>query len=162
MPTNYNNMFTNVVTCYCDPNKTNIAMNNVIWFRNDMMCGNITEPNSKVLSLTQPPGYLGTSKKMAYGKFCRTTPGLTTFANKKVQDKIVQPATFVQQPACTSLGKRRDARQSACRLTSIHPRVAQKIQCVNNQTCRVSDFTERAHSLQLAFENNLPPFKKYH
>lgn len=28
--------------------------------------------------------YIGTSKKMAYGKYARTTPGLETFASKKV------------------------------------------------------------------------------
>ena len=154
---NYNNVFTNVLNCLCAPS-INITRNGRQWSRTDAVCGDTV--NRKVLSLTQPPGYLGTSQKMAYGKYCRTRPGLTTFANKKTQDRTVNPS-YVQQPTCTSLGKQRDARRLTCQITNIHPRVAQKMQCVNNQTCRVADFAPAVRPLPTAFPNNQGPFKMY-
>ena len=47
--------------------------------------------------LNHGPNYIGTSKKMQYGKYAQTTPGLTTFANKKYAS--LQP-TVAQKQQC--------------------------------------------------------------
>ena len=155
---NFNNVFSTILSCYCNPEKTDISYNKV-WYRCDSTCGKMNQGSMKLLSLTQPPNYLGTSQKMLYGSNCRTVPGLTTFANKKVQDKTVKP-TYIQQPACTHLGKERDAQRLNCQLSSIHPRVAKKMQCVNTRTCRINDFTPLRPTIT-KYTNNLPPFKMY-
>ena len=41
--------------------------------------------------------FIGTSKKMAYGKYIRATPGMETFASKKVES--LQPLV-VKNQAC--------------------------------------------------------------
>jgi hypothetical protein len=47
------------------------------------------------------PNYIGMSKKMQYGKYAQTTPGLTTFANKKYT--ALQPLVAQKQECFTIL-----------------------------------------------------------
>lgn len=51
--------------------------------RCELMCKGITQEQNKINTLAHGPGYIGTSKKMQYGKYTRTTPGLETVGNKK-------------------------------------------------------------------------------
>jgi hypothetical protein len=51
--------------------------------------------------LNHGPNYIGTSKKMQYGKYAQTTPGLTTFANKKYA--ALQPTVAKKQKCFTTL-----------------------------------------------------------
>jgi hypothetical protein len=49
-----------------------------------LVCNTIPQEQIKYNVLRHNSNYIGTSKKMAYGKYARTTPGLYTFASKKV------------------------------------------------------------------------------
>jgi len=49
-----------------------------------LVCNTIPQAQQKYDVLRHNNNYIGTSKKMAYGKFARNTPGLYTFASKKV------------------------------------------------------------------------------
>ena len=51
--------------------------------------------------LNHSSNYIGTSKKMQYGKYAQTTPGLTTFANKKYT--ALQPAVVKKQQCFLTL-----------------------------------------------------------
>lgn len=51
--------------------------------RCELMCKGISQEQNKINTLAHGPGYIGTSKKMQYGKYARTTPGLETVGNKK-------------------------------------------------------------------------------
>lgn len=51
--------------------------------RCEMMCNGLSQEQIKINTLAHGPGYIGTSKKMQYGKYARTTPGLETVRNKK-------------------------------------------------------------------------------
>jgi hypothetical protein len=47
------------------------------------------------------PNYIGTSKKMQYAKYVKTTPGLETFANKKYT--ALQSTVLKKQQCFTTL-----------------------------------------------------------
>lgn len=49
-----------------------------------LMCNTISQEQRNYNVLQHSNNYIGTSKKMAYGKHARTTPGLYTFASKKI------------------------------------------------------------------------------
>jgi hypothetical protein len=49
-----------------------------------MMCSTITQEEHKNNVLKHGPNYIGTSKKMFYGKYIQNTPGMYTFASKKI------------------------------------------------------------------------------
>ena len=51
--------------------------------------------------LNHSSNYIGTSKKMQYGKYAQTTPGLTTFASKKYA--ALQPAVAQKQQCFATL-----------------------------------------------------------
>jgi len=51
--------------------------------RCEMMCPPLTPTQKKLNVLAHGPNYIGTSKKMQFGKYARTTPGLETVSNKK-------------------------------------------------------------------------------
>lgn len=52
--------------------------------RCEMVCNTISQTQQKYNIAKHNLNYIGTSKKMAYGKYVRTTPGMETFASKKV------------------------------------------------------------------------------
>jgi hypothetical protein len=108
--------------------------------RNTALCRTTPQLNYKVQTINRQPGFTGMSQKMAYGLYTRTTPGLTTFANKKVPDNSVR-TTFTTQRRCLGLGNRIDARLQNCQITNIHPSIQRKMTCVNTRTCKVSDAT---------------------
>ena len=49
----------------------------------------ITQSQYKLQTLKHSSYYIGISKKMAYGKYMRVTPGMETFASKKIP--VMQP-----------------------------------------------------------------------
>ena len=52
--------------------------------RCEMVCNTIPQARIKNNILKHNSNYIGTSKRMAYGKYMNTTPGMETFASKKV------------------------------------------------------------------------------
>jgi hypothetical protein len=51
--------------------------------RAELLCPELTATQQKLRVTAHGPGYIGTSKKMQFGKYARTTPGLETVSNKK-------------------------------------------------------------------------------
>lgn len=70
---------------------------------------NTTIHNTTLLkqeALKHQPGYIGISKRMAFGQYARTTPGLETVSNKKIpslQNTILQKQQCFSQNTCTNL-----------------------------------------------------------
>jgi len=58
--------------------------------RCEMVCNTIPQARLKNNILKHNSNYIGTSKRMAYGKYMNTTPGMETFANKKYE--ALQPS----------------------------------------------------------------------
>lgn len=52
--------------------------------RNNLTCGSLTQTQRKTNVLKHGPNYIGISKKQLYGEYINRTPGMTTFANKKL------------------------------------------------------------------------------
>lgn len=52
--------------------------------RNVLTCGSLTQTQRKANVLKHGPNYIGISKKQLYGEYINRTPGMTTFANKKL------------------------------------------------------------------------------
>lgn len=52
--------------------------------RCEIVPNSITQVQTKYNITRHDSNYIGTSKKMAYGKYMRTTPGMETFASKKI------------------------------------------------------------------------------
>jgi hypothetical protein len=142
------------LTCFCGPNSNLVIKNNLIatgppvvyvpnrYSRNNPLpvcAGGVSQITRKLQAATKPPGFTGMSQKMAYGLYSRTTPGLSTFANKKVENKAV-PRTFVNQANCMSMGIARPCALNP-QISNIHSSVQQKMNCVNNRVCKVSDST---------------------
>jgi len=145
-------IYTGQLSCFCGPNANLVIKNNLIatgppvvyvanrYSRNSLVCGgSISQSTRKLQVANKPPGFTGMSQKMAYGLNARTTPGLSTFANKKVENKAV-PRTFVRQATCMNMGIARPCALKP-QSSNIHPSVQQKINCVNNRVCKVSDAT---------------------
>ena len=65
--------------------------------RCEMVCNTIPQVQQKHNITKHNSNYIGTSKKMAYGKYIRATPGMETFASKKVES--LQPLV-VKNQAC--------------------------------------------------------------
>ena len=49
-----------------------------------MLCNGISQEQRKKDVLQHGPNYIGTSKKAFYGQYIRNTPGMYTFASKKI------------------------------------------------------------------------------
>lgn len=67
---------------------------------------NNAQYNAELSAINYPPGYTGISKKMAYGQYARTTPGLETFASKKVvalQDTVNAKQVCFRQKLCNKV-----------------------------------------------------------
>jgi len=60
-----------------------------------LMCTGETPQQIKQKTLAHSSNYIGISKKMAFGLYARTTPGLETFSGKKYA--ALQPAVAVKQ-----------------------------------------------------------------
>lgn len=54
-----------------------------------MECNTQSLEQIKAQTLAHSSNYIGISKKMAYGRYIRTTPGMETFASKKIP--VMQP-----------------------------------------------------------------------
>ena len=59
--------------------------------RNNLTCGSLTQIEKDIANaqrkanvLKHGPNYIGISKKQLYGEYINRTPGMTTFANKKL------------------------------------------------------------------------------
>lgn len=49
-----------------------------------MLCNGVSQEQRKKDVLQHGPNYIGTSKKAFYGQYIRNTPGMYTFASKKI------------------------------------------------------------------------------
>lgn len=67
---------------YCDDNDVDVC-------QCQMMCDTQTQEQIKYQTLKHSCNYIGISKKMAYGQYIRMTPGMETFASKKIP--VLQP-----------------------------------------------------------------------
>jgi hypothetical protein len=67
--------------------------------RCEIVCNTIPQVQQKQNIAKHDSNYIGTSKKMAYGKYVRTTPGMETFASKKVV--ALQPLVTKNQECWT-------------------------------------------------------------
>jgi hypothetical protein len=65
-----------------------------------MVCNTIPQAVQKYEVLRHNSNYIGTSKRMAYGKYANNTPGLYTFASKKVPS--LQPTVKKAQVCFTT------------------------------------------------------------
>ena len=138
-------VFNSETRCFCDPTKSNlydpITKNLVVGAlrapRKEAACGLRPQPQEKLLSLKQPPNYLGISSKMAYGLHSRTTPGLSNKFNKKVMDKAVSRTPIYQENASCGniIGSKLVKRQQPCKLLNIHPSVQRKQTCFSQRFC---------------------------
>jgi len=53
--------------------------------RCEVVCDTISQVKHKHYITKRDSNYIGSSKKMSYGRYMRTTPGMETFASKKVE-----------------------------------------------------------------------------
>jgi len=53
--------------------------------RCEIVCDTISQVKHKHYITKRDSNYIGSSKKMSYGRYMRTTPGMETFASKKVE-----------------------------------------------------------------------------
>lgn len=89
------NQFMSDATIQCWAANDEVATSNA--GRCKLVCSTITTQQHKNAVLNHGPGYIGMSKKMAFGRYARTTPGLETVSNKKY--KALQP-TVAKAQAC--------------------------------------------------------------
>ncbi len=84
----------------------NNFINSCVTGRCEVVCNTLPQVQHKNNVLKHDSNYTGTSKKMAYGKYARTTPGLETFSSKKVtslQPKVTEKLTCLSEYWCNSL-----------------------------------------------------------
>jgi len=78
----------------------NKFINNCSTGRCEVVCNTLPQVQHKNNVLKHNSNYIGTSKKMAYGKYANNTPGLETFASKKVVS--LQPVVKQKQECFTN------------------------------------------------------------
>ena len=74
--------------------------------RATLVCSTITAQQNKNAVLKHGPNYTGMSKKMSFGRYARTTPGLETVSNKKytaLQPSVAQKQACFPQYICPNL-----------------------------------------------------------
>lgn len=89
------NQFMSDLNIQCWAANDEIATSNA--GRGTLVCSTITPQQNKNAVLNHGPNYTGMSKKMSFGRYARTTPGLETVSNKKYA--ALQP-TVAQKQAC--------------------------------------------------------------
>ena len=85
----YNYNHTNSDNSDNSDNNSEYSDNSIVGCSCKMECNTQTQAQIKYQTLKHNSNYIGTSKKMAYGQYIRTTPGMETFASKKIP--VLQP-----------------------------------------------------------------------
>jgi len=94
---------------------------------------NSDQYNVKLSALNYPSGYVGMSKKMAFGQYARTTPGLETFCSKKVvslQDTVNAKQLCFRQKQCNKV-PRLISFKSSCRCSELISDAKSLCNCAN-------------------------------